>query len=335
MNRINPEFFLGGKMKLRADLAAEAIKKKIADPMGFETVEAAEAICNILDGKMESLLRTVMALRGLDPVDCPLFAFGGMGPTHCAGYSANLNFNKVIISPHASIFSALGAATADVRHRYEMSPFSLIRDIPYDSVTLRFLVDRYKEMSELPLQMIDRFNTMFEDIDKKATEDMFSEGFSTEEITKNYEIEARYGGQLWEVRYRTRINRIETLDDFAQLVIDFEQEYIKQYGNLAMVPRGGIEIIGIAVVASASPIKPSFRKITCVTADPSHAFKEKRNVFFNKKWLPTNVYGLEQLDCGNIIEGPAIIEGIDTNVVLPADRKMTVDEYGNLVIEQL
>ena len=335
MGRINPDFFLGGKMKLRKDLATAAIKEKIADPMGMDVVETAEAICNVLDGHMESLLRTASALRGLDPSECPLFAFGGMGPTHCAGYTINLGFKQIIISPHASIFSALGAATADVRHRYETSPFVLIRNIPYDSVTLRFAIDKIQAVSELPSSMIERFNVMFEEIDKKATEDMPSEGFPPEEVTKYYEIEARYGGQLWEVRCRTLIHRIGTLADFATLVNDFEEEYIKQYGQLAMAPRGGIEIIGIAVVASASPVKPVFRRLNYVGPDPSQAFKIKRDVFFEKRWLTTNVYSLERLQCGNIIKGPAIIEGVDTTVVVPDDRKVTVDEYSNLIMEQL
>jgi N-methylhydantoinase A/oxoprolinase/acetone carboxylase beta subunit len=335
MGRMDPDFFLGGKMKLRKDLATEVMKEKIADPMGMDVVEASEAVCEVLDGHMESLLRTTIALKGLDPSESPLFAFGGMGPTHCAGYTTNLHFKKIIISPHASIFSALGAAMADVRHIYETSPFVLIRDLPYDGITLRFTLDKMKRMNELPSPMIERFNSMFDEIDRKASEDMSSEGFSPAEVKKRYEIEARYGGQLWEVRFRTSIHRIENMNDFSTLIKDFEEEYSKQYSQLAMAPRGGIEIIGIAVVSSASPVKPVFKKSNYVGPDPSKGFKTKRDVFFQKKWMKTAVYRLEKLQCGNVIEGPAILETMDTTVVVPDDRKVTVDEYSNLIMEML
>jgi N-methylhydantoinase A/acetophenone carboxylase len=335
MGRIDPNFFLGGKMKLRKNLAAGVIKEKIADPLGMNVIEAAEAICRVLDGHMESLLRTTIALKGLDPTESPLFAFGGMGPTHCAGYTANLDFRKIIISPHASIFSALGAAMADVRHVYETSPFVLIRNIPYDGISLRFKPDKIEDRSLLHSPMIERFNAMFEEIDRKASEDMASEGFSSADVTKHYEIEARYGGQLWEVRTRTSIHRIENLNDFATLVRDFEEEYGKQYSNLAMVPRGGMEIIGISVVSSASPIKPVFKKMNYVGPDPSKGLKTKRNVFFHKKWMKTAVYSLDKLQYGNAIEGPAILETVDTTVIVPDDRKITVDEYSNMIMERL
>jgi N-methylhydantoinase A/oxoprolinase/acetone carboxylase beta subunit len=335
MGRIDPDFFLGGKMRLRKDLAISAIKEKIADPLGMSTEEAAEAICDIIDGHMEALLRTTLALRGLDPRECPVFAFGGMGPAHCAGYTSKLGVQKVIISPHAAIFSALGAATADVRHRYEISPFIFFRNLPYDPVSLRFTFDEVKDLSEFSSRTIERFNEMFEEIDKKATEDMTAEGFMPHGVTKYYEIEARYGGQLWEVRFRTSIRKIETLADFVLLVRDFEEEYIKQYGQLAMVPRGGFEIVNIAVVASASQMKPVFRMFDHVGRDPSQALKGKRNVFFKGRWVMTNVYALERLQCGNVVEGPAIIEGIDTTIVVPEDRKVTVDKFGNLIMERL
>ena len=99
--------------------------------------------------------------------------------------------------------------------------------------------------------------------------------------------------------------------------------------------RVGIGVVALAVIASASPSKPTFRKTAYVGTDPSPALKTQKNVFFDNNWLPTNVYSLIQLQCGNVVEGPAIIEGVDTTVVVPDDQKITMDEYGNLVMEQL
>ncbi len=126
MNRIDAHHFLGGRIKLDQDKAVQAIKEKIADPLKMDVLKAAEAICQIVDGMMQATLRTAMATKGIDPAQYIMFSFGGAGPTHCAGYTANLGFPKVVIPPYAAVFSAFGAATADIRHRYEASPLVFI-----------------------------------------------------------------------------------------------------------------------------------------------------------------------------------------------------------------
>ncbi len=332
MNRISADYFLGGKMKLDKARAVAVIKEKIADPMGIEVPQAAAAICNILDGQMEALLHRVVALKGIDPNDSPVFAFGGMGPTHCAGYTANLGFKRVIISPHAAIFSAYGASTADVKHRYEASPFFIVPAIPYDNLSLRFQVDQLKSLDELPPAMVERFNRMFAEIDGRATEDISAEGFGREEIGKRYEIEARYGGQLWELRCEIPTHRIESLADFGAILRAFEEEYIKAYTKLAMVPRGGFQVMSIAVVASGRTIKPALRKLSR-GASLRPAVHSARDVFFHNRWVATQVYRLEDFQCGHTVEGPAIIEAPDTTVVVPEERKISVDEYGNMILE--
>jgi len=80
MNRIDPNYFWGGKMKLDREKAAAAIKEKIADPMGMTVEEAAEAICRIIDGQMETLLDSALGRRGVDPQNFVLSAFGELAP---------------------------------------------------------------------------------------------------------------------------------------------------------------------------------------------------------------------------------------------------------------
>jgi N-methylhydantoinase A/oxoprolinase/acetone carboxylase beta subunit len=332
MNRINADYFLGGKVKLNKELAVAVIKEKIAEPMGIEVPQAAEAMCNILDGQMEALLQRVVALKGIDPNECPTLAFGGMGPTHCAGYTANVGFKRVIISPHAAIFSAYGASTADVKHRYEASPFFIIPSIPYDNLSLRFKIDQLKSMDELPPDMVERFNRMFAEIDQRVTEDMFAEGFKKEEMHKRYDIEARYGGQLWELRCEIPTYKIESIADFGAIIRAFEEEYIKTYTKLAMVPSGGFQAMSIAVVATGRTIKPGLRKFSYVGPHPPRPHSE-RDVFFKNRWVSTKVYRLEDLQCGNMVNGPAIIEAPDTTVVVPEERKVSVDEYFNVIME--
>jgi N-methylhydantoinase A len=101
-----------------------------------------------------------------------------------------------------------------------------------------------------------------------------------------------------------------------------------------MVPRGGLEIISLCVIGSAPTRKPTFVKQDYVGKDPSAALKKEREVYFGRKWQKTRIYDIARLQCGNAVEGLAILEGINTTVVIPPDRKVTIDEYMNMVMEE-
>ena len=332
MNRIDPKYFLGGTKKLNKEKVLRLMKEKIADPMGLSTEDAAEAICNIIDGKMQALLKTTLATKGIDPENTLVFAFGGMGATHCAAYTAKLGFGKVIIPPNASVFSAFGASTADVMHRYEASPFIMISDIPYDVTTLKFELDKLTSLDVMPSWMIERFNSLLEELETKAAKDMEIEGFSPDQVTTRYETLARYGGQLWEIRCPLPVTRINTVEDLRAIIRAFEEQYMDIYTREAMVPRGGIEIVSFSVLVSAAITKPNIVKTVSVGPDPSRAFKGARDVYFGGRWVSTGIYEMGLLGSGNVVEGPAVIESKDTTIVVPGDRKVVLDEFMNNVM---
>jgi N-methylhydantoinase A len=334
MNRIDPDYFLGGKIKLDRESAVKAIKEKIAEPLGMDVMDAAEGICKIIDGNMQAILKTTVATKGIDPHNFIMFAFGGAGGAHCAGYTSNLGFPKVIIPPYAATFSAFGAATADILHRYEASPFILIPNIPYDPVTLRYKLDELKSLDNIPSWVPERFNNMYEELERRADKDMMDEGFGKENVTKRYEMLARYGGQLWELRCAIPVNKIKDIEDLRKIIKAFEEEYFRMYTKEAMSPRGGIEIVSIIVEARAEKIKPILTKKEFVSKiPPKDSIKGEREVYFDGRWVNTKIYEMDKLNVGNIIEGIAIIEGYDTTIVIPKDRKVTVDEYLNMVME--
>ncbi|HLA28616.1 MAG TPA: hydantoinase/oxoprolinase family protein [Syntrophales bacterium] len=333
LNRIDADYFLGGRKKLNRKTALAAIEEKIAKPLKMDTIEAAYGICEIVDTAMNATVKAVLATRGADPSKFVLFAFGGAGPTHCAGYSAGLGFPKVIIPPFAAVFSAFGAATADIKHRFEASPYLLLPNLPFDATTSGFEADKIT-LAMAPSWAISRFNSAFADLEERAFKDLDKEGFKREEVTFKHEIMARYGGQLWELRITSPVSRIKTNTDLALLVKAFENEYKTRYSEIVMSPAGGIEVISIGLVASAPAAKPRLVRKDLVGKDPSSALKGERNVYFDGKWLSTKVYEVMKLKPGNRVEGPAIIEAIDTTLVIPKDRRVTMDEYSNMVMEE-
>jgi N-methylhydantoinase A/oxoprolinase/acetone carboxylase beta subunit len=329
MNRIDPDYFLGGKMKLDKQMAEKAIKEKIADPLGMDLMEAAHGICSIIDNIMASIISSTMGERGLDPEEFLLFGFGGAGPAHCAGYSAGLGFQKVVIPPYASTFSAFGASTADVRHRYAMSPNLIIPSIKFNVGDRRF---NLTSLDELPKGIVETFNRVNDEFEQKAYAEMQEEGFNKDNIKMAYTIEARYGSQKWEIVAPIPITRIKNVEDMKELLKWYENEYERLYGSEAKFPEGGLEIITMALEASGSMMKPKITKSAYVGEDASPALKGERNVFFVNRFLKTKIYEMKELKNGNVINGPAIIEGVDTTVVVPEDRNITVDEYLNMIM---
>ncbi|MCL5958651.1 MAG: hydantoinase/oxoprolinase family protein [Chloroflexi bacterium] len=333
MNRINQNYFLGGRMKLNREKAVAAIKEQIAEPLKMDVMKAAESICQIADGIMQAAIATAIATRGVDPRNNVLFSYGGAGPSHCAGYTAGVDFGKIVIPSFAAVFSAFGASTSDVKHRYEGSPFVRFTGLPYDPVSLRYELDALGSLEQLPSEMIGRFNAMFEMLEKSADEDMVAEGFKKDAVRKSYEMLARYTGQLWELRCPIPVNSISSISQFRDVIRAFEDHYTQAYSREAMAPRGGLEIIGIAVEAIGETIKPRLQALDLMGEDPTPALKEKREVYFEGKFRASTIYDIALLRPGNIVEGPAIIEAIDLTIVIPPDRRVSVDQYRNFLME--
>ena len=175
---------------------------------------------------------------------------------------------------------------------------------------------------------------MYEELENKADKDMEEEGFDSRFVIKRYEMLARYGGQLWELRCPIPVSRMNDIEDFRKIINAFEEEYLRIYTKEAMSPRGGIEIVSIIVEARAEKIKPILAKKDFVGRIPSaDVIKRERDVYINGGLVRTKIYDMNKLNVGNLIEGIAIIEGDDTTIVVPDNRKVTVDEYLNMVME--
>jgi len=334
MGRIDPDYFLGGKMKLDRDAAIAAMKEKIADPMKISVEDAALSICKIIDQTMGDTLASTLRQRGQDPKQFYIFGFGGAGPTHCAGYTEGIGYKGVVVTPFAATFSAYGASTADVLHRYESSPFAVLPGLPFNVATGYFTVTKILDQHK---PVIERYNNICRDLIESAYRDMADEGFRNEEVTMNYILEMRYGGQLHEVVTRPDKILIESVDDLNHILQTFEKEYARLYSEGAMYPGGGIEIYNIVVEASAAVIKPVPTKFPKKSADPKKALKGRRQVYFEvddgkRMWMDTPVYEMVELEYGNVVDGPAIIEHVDTTFVVLPDRKVDVDEYHHMVM---
>ena len=116
LGRLSPDAFLGGLMKLDIGLARDAVRDRIAEPLGLGIEEAAEGIVRVVNAGMIKGIRVVSVAKGYDPREFTLVTFGGAGPLHAAELASELNIPKVLVPIAPGVTSALGLLMADLRH---------------------------------------------------------------------------------------------------------------------------------------------------------------------------------------------------------------------------
>ncbi len=316
---INPTRFLGGGMELRADLAGEAIETHIAAPLGISVEAAAQAIYDIVNAHMADLVRSITVGRGFDPRDFVIVAFGGCGPTHCAGFGPDCKPRRIIVPPAATVLSALGIAQSDIKH-FHVRSFVRSIDTEADAQT----------------ELANELNGHFEELVALTNKQFEREGIAPEQRTFVRSLDIRYRKQVHELTIP--ITGWGPVDDVAlgTVVDGFVRTYERIYGAGSSIGKSGLEIAtlrvdGIAKIARVDAVARAERGL----ASPTAAALGPRKVWWKEfgGFRDTDAFQLEKLTCGNLVEGPAIIESYGTSIPLHPGQRAHVDEWLNFVIE--
>lgn len=317
---INPDYFHGGAIRLDRPRAERAIRRKIAEPLGVSTEEAALMIRRVVDGNMGQAIWRETVLKGFDPRDFILFAFGGAGPTHCCGYASAAEMDKVVIYPFAPTFCAFGSATMDVVHLYERSRHLHL----LDPVSGAYLTD------------YQAFNEIVEWLQEAARRDFEGEGYPAGQIDYVLELDMKFGGQLNVKRATSPVLRVTSQADVLAIRQAFEQEYAQAYSPLGLNPEAGIEIHNFALRGRVPQPKPELERHELGAADAAAARSGQRRAYWGREtgWLDTPVYRQALLRPGHALAGPAIVEAEDTTVVIEPGWALRIGEYLDGVIER-
>ena len=311
---LNPDYYLGGKVKLHRDLAFKAIKGKCADPMGVDPYRFAEGVLSLINTRMREHISTVLSVWGYSPADYHLIGYGGAGPMFLAGYTEGLPFKGVFTVPWAASFSAFGCCAADYLHRYQKSTPMLAILPGADEAAKVF-------MGTLA-------NSGWEELERIAVSEMADEGFKKEDIILRHIAYVRYMGQLEDVEVISPVSRINTAQDMDKLISAFEETYSRKYAHAAKYPEAGYHIMEIGLLASVPKPKPELRRYPLRGKTPSRkAFKGEREMYQGGKWNRARLYELDLLESGNEIKGLAILEAPATTMLVPAGKKVVVDEF--------
>jgi N-methylhydantoinase A/oxoprolinase/acetone carboxylase beta subunit len=320
---INPNFFHGGKIRLESGLARQAILDRVARPLRLDVVEAAAAIRKLVDGSMGNSIFKETVLRGHDPRRFVLFSFGGAGPTHCCGFAETSHIRRLIAFPFSPVFCAFSGSLMDVRHIYELSRRMVL--VPPGDVA--------------PVLDTDRFNCVVNQLIEKARKDVRAEGLDSETLDFFLELDMKFIKQLHVRRTLSPRLRLAGPEDVYALVQVFVDEYKKVFGPAGVYSEGGVSIESFVLHAVYPLKRPPFpSRMAEQHSSPSrHCRRGKRLVYWesDNRFRQTPVYDGDELRCGNLIEGPAVVEARNTTTVLPRGVQLFVDGYMNHRIEWL
>jgi N-methylhydantoinase A len=298
---LDPENFLGGRIKLDRDAARRAIGERVADPLGITVEEAAAGIKRIVDGRMADLLRTVTLERGHDPREFVLYAFGGAGAAHAPAFALEL-VDTILVPATQSVHSALGAASSDIALKTELAvPMRLPRERP--------------EVNAHDLE------TIFVRLEAQAREALSAQRVPEDRQELSRVIEVRFVRQTkaLSVPYRGSVEKL--LEDFLGL-------YAQRYGAEAVPELAGFELVTFVVEARGRLRRPELARRPVAGEDPSRARRAARAVYDpdTEAFVDTAIYDGPSLDPGNVVAGPAVIEYPTTTLALGSGKSARVDE---------
>ena len=294
LGRLDPEFFLGGRMSIDVDrtvAAANDMARKLKLTVG----ELAEGIVRVANANMERAIRVVSVERGHDPRRFALVAFGGAGGMHACEIAKTLEISTVVVPRHAGVLSALGMLVADVTRDYSAS-------------VLRASAD----LTERDLQ------AFLKPLCDRAIAELGEEGFSRKRVVLEQQLDVRYIGQSFEIT-------LPMSKDYRQR---FDREHGRLYGYSN--PGRAVEVVAVRVRASGLTDKPKlpFARPRAKQAQPA-AVRPGR---FDGRTQKVAFYRWPDLSPGHHGAGPAVISGAEATVVVPPRHAFRLDGFGNVIV---
>ncbi len=312
LRRLNGDYFLGGRLRLKPELALEAIRMQIAEPLGMTPEAAAAAVIDIADAHMSDLIRRVTVERGLDPSRFTIFGYGGAGGLHAGAYARTLDCREIVIPRTASVFSAVGIAASDVK---QVIVASAPMRAPFDMAAWR-----------------DRFGKL----EGSLVEQMRRQQLPIEHLQTHRYVDMQFRGQVHPVRVPVADADLDQDDGGEATIARFIQMYEAKYGNDTAYREAGVDAMTFMVEGVARLGIPVPEPVPMQKGDAAGASRGQREVYFRDAggFTPVGIYDAERLQPGDEVSGPAVIEAEDTTVLVHADQTVYLDGLFNLRLQR-
>ncbi len=308
LGTLNPDFLLGGRMKIQRHLAGDAIAG-LATRLGMDPMATAQGILAVVTANMARAIRVISVQRGYDPRDYTLVAFGGAGPLHAARLARELEIGRVLVPRNPGILCAMGLLLTDLR-----ADFSTTR------------------LRELRADVLADVQDAFRSLSAQADAWFAAEHIAPAQRCIVRTVDMRYAGQNYELPIALRDAAISPAT-LTALADDFSASHQRLYGFVA--EDEPVQLVTFRLEASGLVTKARFAAKPDAGPDASGAVMASRDVFLPEAGglVSCPVYDRDRLRPGNRIVGPAIIEQMDATTLLLPDMVARVEPYLNLILE--
>lgn len=306
LGKLNRQKILGGRMEVYLDRAEQAIERELCGSSGLSMKEAAGGIISVVNSNMMRAIRVVSVEKGYDVREFSLMAFGGAGPLHACEVAKELGIKEVLIPPSPGTLCSLGLLMADTK-------FDFCRTKIMDGTAKNLPAAR-----EIFGQLMEEGDAM---LDK--------EGIAAGSRAFTWALDMRYDRQNYEIT--VPLNGQELNESvLAEAVEDFHKAHERAYGYRNDAAK--IKFVSFRVAAIGMIEKPQLEEYP---ADPGvetlKPFAERRVLFQGAEdFIGTGIYSREDFVPGVCLNGPAIIEQMDTTTVIPPGWTVRTDGFMNL-----
>lgn len=303
---MNPESIAGSTLHIDREAAWQAIKEKVADPLGLEVLPAAYGITQVANATMMRALRAVSTERGHDPREFTLIAFGGAGPIHATELAASLGIRRVYAPLFPGLFSALGLLLADYRHDY-------VRSVA------------------LALEAVDpeQIHQLYIEMEERAQTEMTQEGVPARAIRFERQVDLKYGYQISELTLPFPVD-MALKDLRAALERLFTEAHQREFGYSR---EDSIEVVSLRLRATVGATHLQFADLTQqIAKDGYSSSSPSRQAYFGPRYGLQTVPIRRRWDIKTEESGPLIVEEPDTTVVVPPGWRATLDRVGNIIL---
>jgi len=304
------DYFLGGEIVLRRDLAEKAINS-IAAPLGLDLPAAAKAIFATVNSLMADKMTEISTKRGYDVRDFALVVGGGAGPVHGAYLADLLEIPTIIVPRYAATYSAFGMLNMEVG-----------KDFARSLISRKSLLD------------LKRVNELYAEMETEAREVLAEIGIAPRDTVFRRSMEMRYVGQFHEME----IFDVPPGEIGAKDLDEITEAFHKRHKDLFTfnMPGREVEFLNVRLKATARQERLKLAEIPRATGDAAEALKRRRPVLWDlaKGYEETPIYDGTKLACGHKIPGPAVIEEPATTVVIPGSYVCAVDGVKNYILSR-
>lgn len=303
---LDPDFFLGGAMKLDREASLQAVRSKVADPLGVSVEEAAWNIVQLATENMVQAIADITVAQGIDPAGAVLIGGGGAAGLNSTFIARRLGCDTLIIPETGAALSAAGAMMSDVTGEFAVSFFTSTAAFDFAKVNHALADLRAK---------CEAFST-------RAAKQVLSSSVSVV-------AEARYENQVWDIDMPLARKSFEGEADLAAFRSAFDEVHEQIF--TIRDPSSHVEIVGLRATISCK-VRPhaAFR---LEKASEASAARGKRQVYFaNFGWVETMIFRMEALPEGEEISGPAIIESPFTTIVVDPPARFRRSASGSIII---